>query len=117
VAEFLDREMEHLWNEAQRVHGLKGLRAKNSFFAGIAKGFDQKMGQAKQDFTTDEQKALILVERGLDEKTKMIYRRLSSYSSGARYHEEAGHLGMEKGRNLTIREGVESKAKGLYLPR
>jgi hypothetical protein len=117
VAEFLDREMDDMWEEAQRDHGLKGLRAKNSFFAGIAKGFDLKMSKAKQDFTTDEQKALVLVERSLDEKTKIIYRRLSSYSSGASYHEEAGHLGMEKGKNLTIREGVESKSKGLYLPR
>ena len=117
VAEFLEREMDYLWSEAQREHGLKGLRSKNSFFAGIAKGFDLKMSKVKQDFTTDEQKALVLVERGLDEKTKMIYRRLSSYSSGASYHEEAGHLGVEKGKNLSIRQGVESSSKGLYLPR
>lgn len=116
VAEFLNRELDHMWEEARTEFKLQGLRAKNSFFLGVARGFDEKMKKSKTEFTTDEQKALVVVEKKLDEQVRMIYRRLSTTSSGHRQDEAAASVGVQKGKNLTIRQGVEGKAKNLYLP-
>lgn len=116
VAEFLHRELDHLWVVARREHGLFGLRAKNSFFLGVARGFDQKMTMTKKNFSAEDRKALVVVEQQLAINTQQIYRRLSSSTSGARIDEAARGLGIEKGLNLTIRNAVESRSQNLYLP-
>lgn len=116
VAEFLDREMEHLWELARKEHDLQGLRAKNSFFLGIARGYDEKMKRSKESFSADDQRALILVERQLEKETAFIYRRLSSVSSGHQMDNRANQIGIQKGRDLNIRQGVEGRGKNLYLP-
>ena len=117
VAEFLDRELDRLWEITRVEENLQGLRAKNSFFAGVARGFDEKMKQSKATFSTADQKALILVEKKLNHDTSMIYRRLSSTSSGAMTDERAKNAGVSKGRNLSINNGVETKGKTLFLTR
>lgn len=116
IANFLDKEFDHLWEKARREHGLQGLRAKNSFFLGIAKGFEHKMKESKAQFTTEEQRALIIVEEDLTEKTKVIYRRLGFTRTANNIDDHAGSIGIQSGKNLSIRQGVEGKAKGLYLP-
>ena len=115
IANFLDKEFDHLWEKAKTEHSLQGLRAKNSFFLGIAKGFEFKMQESKKQFTTHEQKALLVVEQDLNEKTKVIYRRLSFTRTGNNIDSHAGALGVASGKNLSIRQGVEGKSKGLYL--
>lgn len=115
VAEFLNRELDRMWEEARVEFKLQGLRAKNSFFLGVARGFDEKMKKSKTEFTTDEQKALVVVEKKLDEHVRLIYRRLSTTSSGHRQDEAAASVGVQKGHSLTIRQGVEGRAKNLYL--
>ena len=57
VAEFLDQELDHLFKEAQLKFGLQGLRAKNSFFLGVAQGYDQKMKESKKSFSEVDRKA------------------------------------------------------------
>lgn len=116
VAEFLDRELDRLWEVVRGEEGLQGLRAKNSFFAGVAKGFDEKMKMSKAGFSAEDQKSLVVVEKKLDQDVRMIYRRLSTSTSGAKTDERARNAGVDKGRNLTIRQGVEGKGKKLYLP-
>lgn len=116
VGEFLDRELDHQWELARKEHGLSGLRAKNSFFLGLAKGFDEKMKGVKHGFSEADQKALVTVERSLDESVRHIYRRLGSVSSGRQTDLTAREVGKEKGRNLSIRHGVEGKGRNLYLP-
>ncbi len=116
VAEFLDRELDHQWDLARADHGLSGIRAKNSFYLGMARGFDEKMKGVKKEFTQEDQKALVKVEQNLEENIRMIYRRLGSVSSGREIDHEAREVGKEKGRNLSIRHGVEGKGKNLYLP-
>lgn len=116
VAEFLHRELDHLWNVTKNEHGLSGLRAKNSFFLGVARGFDMKMTMSKQSFSQEDRRALIVVEQKLAIDTQQIYRRLSHSSSEARIDEAARGLGIEKGRSLTIRNAVEGTSKNLYLP-
>jgi hypothetical protein len=115
VANFLDQEFEHLWKKAKIEHALQGLRAKNSFFLGIAKGFDEKMKDAKSSLSATDQKSLMVVEKDLSARTKMIYRTLSSARSGNNIDSHAGALGVQKGKNLTIRQGVETSSKNLYL--
>lgn len=115
VAEFLSYEMERLWEMAKTEENLQGLRAKNSFFLGIAKGFEEKMKISKSQMTTSDQKALVIVEKDLNAKVRQIYRRLSSSSSEGKTDLRAAEAGARKGKNLTIRQGVESSAKNLYL--
>lgn len=115
IAGFLDKELDHLWLEARKEHGLQGLRAKNSFILGIAQGFNQKMEASKHELSAHDQKALVLVEKNLDTKIRQVYGKLSSSRSSHQADEHAGALGIMKGRNLNIRQGVESNAKGLYL--
>lgn len=115
VGEFLDRELDHMWKSAQKDHGLYGLRAKNSFFYGVAKGFDQKMKKSKESFSKEDQAALVLVEKKLDVDTRLIYRKLSYTSSQRSLDSTASEVGVKKGHGLTIRQGVESKSNSLYL--
>lgn len=115
IANFLDKEFDHLWERAKKEHSLQGLRAKNSFFLGIAKGFEFKMKESKAQFSTHEQKALMVVEQDLNEKAKVIYRRLGFTRTGNNIDAHAGSIGVQSGKNLSIRQGVEGKSKGLYL--
>ncbi len=115
IADFLDKEMDHLWQQARNEYGFQGLRAKNSFFLGIAKGFNMKMEASKYDLPAADQKSLMVVEKSLDAKIRQVYGRLTSSRSGHNPDERAGAVGVMKGRNLTIRQGVESSSKGLYL--
>lgn len=115
VGNFLDKEFEHLWDKAKVEYGLQGLRAKNSFFLGIAKGFDEKMKETKSNLSTTDQKSLMVVEKDLDIRTKMIYRRLSSTRTNNNIDSHAGDIGIRSGKNLSIRPGVEGSSKNLYL--
>ncbi len=116
VAEFLERELDHQWDLARKEYGLSGLRAKNSFFLGMARGFDEKMKGVKKEFSEADQLALVKVEKNLEESIRVIYRRLGSVSSGRQTDHEAREAGKEKGRNLSIRHGVQGSSKNLYLP-
>lgn len=115
VANFLDREFDHLWEEARVQHDFRGLQAKNSFFYGIAQGYDDKMRMQKMHYTEADQKALVKVEEKLNVDTRAIYRRLSSSRSGHQTDYEANLCGHERGLSLSIRSAVEGKGKNLYL--
>jgi hypothetical protein len=116
VANFLDKELDHLWEEVRAEHNLKGIQAKNSFYLGVSEGFDQKMQLQKKNYSEEDRKALVVVEKKLDFDTQMIYKRLSSSRSGHQTDSEARGVGHSKGMNLTIRNAVEGKGKNLYLP-
>jgi len=115
VVEFLDRELDRLWDEVKKENSLTGLRAKNSFFLGVAKGFDLKMKESKKSFSVEDQKALVLVEKNLLEETQIIYKRLSKTTSQMQFDPSANALGIERGKKLHIRQGVESKNQKLFL--
>lgn len=115
VAEFLDRELDHLWEGSRKEYRLSGLRAKNSFFTGVARGFDEKMKKSKAGFSVSDQKALVLVEKKLDLDVRQIYRRLSSSSSEAMVDGHAQGVGVLKGRDLSIRKGIEPGLQKVFL--
>lgn len=115
VANFLDSELDYLWNEASKEHQLRGLKAKNSFYLGVSQGFDQKMKQAKMKYSDSDLKALAVVEKKLDLDTSIIYRRLGQSRSSHQSDHDAHRVGQAKGMNLTIRNAVEGKGKNLHL--
>lgn len=115
VGEFLNRELDHLWAQAKAEYQFEGLRAKNSFFLGVAQGFDMKMKSSKASFSPEDQKALVVVEKKLSVDVKLIYKRLSSTSSGQRLDENATGAGIIMGKDLTIRQGVETKKSNTLL--
>ncbi len=115
VAEFLDRELDHQWDLARTEHDLSGLRAKNSFYLGMARGFDEKMKGVKKEFSADDQKALVKVEENLEAQIRVIYRRLGTVTSGRQTDGFASEVGQEKGRKLSIRHGIEGTLKNLFL--
>ena len=107
IATFLDAELERLWNKA-KSDKLKGQKAKNSFFMGIAKGYDEKMQQTKEQMPEAEQKALLVLEQKMDINIQKIYRRLGSTSSGASLNANAFNSGKSSGKNLTINQALKN---------
>lgn len=83
VAEFLSYELDRLWEITKREHRLKGLRVKNSFFAGLAVGHAEKMQEAKAEFNANETKALIKVTNQLKNRvTNLMSLRAGAHSQG-----------------------------------
>lgn len=116
VANFLDRELDVMWEDAKSEYGLSGLQAKNSFYNGVAEGFEQKMKDSIFQYSDSDKKALIVVEKKLDRQTRSIYRRLSTSRSNQETDYEANRAGHAKGLTLSIRNAVSGNGKNLYLP-
>jgi hypothetical protein len=115
IAHFLDQELDYLWEQVRSTHDLKGIQAKNSFWLGVAEGFDRKMKLAKMNYSEADRNALIVVEKKLDFETQIIYKRLAQSRSAHQKDAKANQLGHSKGMNLTIRNAVEGEGKKLYL--
>ncbi len=104
VAHFLDHHFELLWEEAKKEDPrLKGTIAKNSFFRGIAEGYEKRALPTSQ--------ALIHIEKSL----ALIYPHLTSKKVSYHHLEAAANRGREKGKGLKIREGLKEAAKQLAL--
>ncbi len=104
VAHFLSNEFERLYLEAKKTHPqMSGIRAKNSYFFGLAEGYLSKMKE-QQDSLLDK-KTLMVVESKLVENMNRFYPTTSKKS---RYtlNESTKNLGMKEGKNLSIRQGV-----------
>lgn len=108
IAEFLNRELDKLWAIAKYKNNLKGLKQKNSFFAGVARGFDQKMHQQNSNLSSQESSSLILIKEDLKIKTDKIYGRLRSSTSKNTIDRTSLNLGQNAGKNLTIHKGLTS---------
>lgn len=108
IAHFLDQKLERLW-KAQTE--LKGLRAKNSFFLGVAKGFESKMESTP--LSSHESKQLIIIKEDLQEKMSLIHRRLSSSSQSGSRNLAAFMKGTESGKNLNINKAMKNKSTQL----
>lgn len=107
IAGFLEEELDRLWIAYQKEYKLKGLRAKNSFFSGIAKGHNAKMQFTQKQYSKHEQNALIVLNNKLDQDVRKIYRRLSSTQSSSGICKDAYGLGHKAGKNLTINKGLK----------
>lgn len=115
IAHFLDEELERLWLQHKKATQSKGQRAKNSFFLGLAKGYDQKMQNLNSEFNEKESKELVTINKNLDLAVSKIYRRLSSTSSGSSIDQSSFGAGKAAGKNLTINQGIKNKNKSKLL--
>jgi hypothetical protein len=109
IVEFLDRELDKLWDLAKYKYNLKGLKQKNSFFAGVAKGFDQKMNDQEYQLSSSDSKALMMIKQELKIKTDRIYGRLRSTTSSNSVDKASLSLGKTAGKNLSINKGLTNK--------
>ena len=115
VCDFLDYEVERLWKKTQQENGLKGLRAKNSFIRGLAKGYDQKMNLMQRQQTSQKSHELILIENQLDKIKQLIYPNLSMSYSRHSSDPMASSLGQKAGGELTINKGINAPSKTYLL--
>lgn len=111
VAGFTERELERLWLQS----GHKGLRAKNSFFSGIAKGYRAKLENTRKGFTVDEKAGLVKVEKDLGDRIRQYMGGFGSSRSGQVVDAGAMASGVSAGKNLSIRPGVQTGGKVLRL--
>lgn len=109
VCNFLDCKFEQLWKESS----LKGLKAKNSFFLGIAKGYDQKCLKMKTE--NFDSKALIQVKQVLTKQFQMVYKRTAKIANKRDFSQDAFQAGVNKGRDLTINQAIKNKNALLRL--
>lgn len=111
LAKFFSNEMERLWKIEQRKNPqLKGLRSKNSFFAGLAKGFITKIQQQRQSTYKNSSKELVVLEKQLAAKVKLVYSRLGSTSQQeAPRCSQSLMAGHKAGSGLNIRKGIHQK--------
>lgn len=116
IASILQRDLEPLWEEAQRSFGLKGLVAKNSFFRGLAKGYCDKIEFLKREYTQETTTALKVIETELDKAREMVYSRLTSKTSRRGHCEGAAAAGESRGRALTLNTALnKSPQNSLFL--
>lgn len=113
VANFLDVELDRIWNAAKGENKLSGLRAKNSFFNGLAHGYDQKMQSVEKSFEKSESKALMVIKDQLEIQTARIYKRLSSSYSNSQKDYGSHELGKKAGKKLNINKGISTKSEKL----
>ncbi len=106
VALSLQDKLDILWTQTKQEHDLKGALAKNSFFLGIAKGYSNKIQSLKKSYSTDESKALIVIEGQLQTAKEMAYKRLIFSKSQAGHCRESALLGELAGKQLNINPGV-----------
>ncbi len=101
VAHFLDHQFEILWQEGKKKDPLlKGTASKNSFFRGLAEGY-----QKKEELSS--LKGLIRLEKNLIKRVEAIYPNLSATRVSYQSHERAKNHGKVFGKNLKIREGIK----------
>lgn len=112
IANFLDQELENLWNKAG---DLKGKKAKNSFFLGIARGYELKNQKMTDSFSSEEKHALIKIENELSSDLNKIYKRLSVSSTTRSRDANAFNQGKSVGKSLTINSAIKNKTKTLLL--
>ncbi len=111
VAGYLDRELETLW----KATGLKGTRAKNSFFTGIAKGYRQKLEAARAGFSATDKAALVRVEADLGAQIQRYLGGFGTTRTGQVLDGNALGQGVRAGNNLSIRPGVQTGGKVLRI--
>lgn len=116
VAEFLDGEIERLWEQARKENGLKGTIAKNSFIRGLANGFVEKMQQEAQVLKSQHKKELMILKSNLKTAVAMVYGKTSGqYQDHRSSDQSATSLGKKAGSRLSINPGIKSESKGRLI--
>lgn len=105
LAKFLDNELEELLNKERQVNrALKGLRARNSFFNGVAKGFS--MALKKQNLDVMGARAVNSLVQLREHQVAMFYPRLRGVTQKTKLDSEALRAGTRAGEKLSLRPGI-----------
>jgi len=106
----LDRELETLWIQTQKMHPhLKGLTSKNSFFRGVADGYTKKAMKLKRSIIPEA--GLMVIEKSLVTAAEMAYPHLKSRTVSHRHDPNSSKLGKTAGGKLKIQKAVEKEMK------
>ena len=108
VAHFLNHELDYLWETNRKQQSLSGIREKNSFMRGVAKGMREKI--KKQKVAIGNSKDLITIERSLKFYTDRVYKRLSSKAVSNSLSQRAHDSGVNAGKELTINPGIKNRS-------
>lgn len=109
VANTLELQLDLMWEQTKKQEpALKGIVAKNSFFLGVAQGYCNKIHFLKKQYDKNTSNALILIEKKLQDAKAMVYPRLSSRKSSARYCSKSSWLGEQAGSKLNINPAVNN---------
>lgn len=120
VANFLNTELERLYEKARKEHDLNGLTAKNAFFNGIRIGYTDKYKAQKSELTKKyegSENQLVIHDDLLAVKAgQLIYENLTNgRGSSERGNFRAKSLGAEAGKNLSINKAVNNKSEILKI--
>lgn len=116
VASFLDSHLEHLWRHAKNtVPGLSGVRGRNSFMRGVAKGYLEKVKAGRKAFAPEETMALVKIEGRLEEKLARVYPHLRHWSSRVQICTRSMGAGEQAGKELTIHRGIKDTGDDRFL--
>lgn len=113
VVAFLDSTLDNLWLTAKDQKGLKGLKAKNSFFHGLAKGYESKINNVHSNLDPSQKMALTLFKKKSSHRIKQIYKSLSSTSTSSSIDQNAYVSGKKAGISLTINKGIKTSSNKL----
>ncbi len=116
---YLLNNLKALWSNYQELTNTKGLTAKNSYYLGVLKGFEEKLRKS-QDTNTQQtppilDKSLIVKEseRRLKEYVKHKHPSLHTTSLYRRNRHSGIYAdGLTKGKQINIHEGLKHKPKG-----
>lgn len=111
VADVLQKDFETLWVQAKKMAQLKGMIAKNSFFLGIAKGYCEKIGVLKKEYSAATTHSLIALENKLKIAKEKIYPRLSTSKSSGYFCQKSSELGQQVGRELQIQPALKPDSR------
>ncbi|MCB9061649.1 MAG: DUF2786 domain-containing protein [Halobacteriovoraceae bacterium] len=115
IANFLDHEFERLWKINKKNNSnLKGSVMKNSFFTGLSFGFCEKLKAQKYQYQIHGYN-LVQIDKRLEQMRRIAFPRLGHTSSSAQVNNQSRNLGIESGRNLNIRHGLNMN-QTLFLP-
>lgn len=115
VALFLDQQLDRLWLDTRKNYqNIKGPTAKNSFMNGVANGYVSKIKTFQNK--SSNSKDIIKIEKDLEKKISMIYKRLrSTGQSSTKSCNLSSALGEAAGKNLSIRPAIKNQQSNKYF--
>lgn len=115
ILHFLSSEFDYFWKKTKKENPhLKGVAAKNSYFRGLAKGYEQKVLLSKNSIATKTD--LIKINQNLQRQLAMSHPRLSSVKTTVSKNcKESESIGKTHGKNLNIRSALNNKKKPVFL--
>ena len=104
VAHFLNDELDRLW--ALSPH--RGITARNSFYAGVADGFESKIKAVQQSVASTRE--LVKLEGDLQKKFKQVFPHSRQQGSSGHVDRAAKAAGQQAGQRLTINPALRNRS-------